>query len=189
MGSKRQEQAPPDKLVVAGKVTTVHGVRGWIKIHSYTVPESNIFDYQPWWMKFTDGWKVLEFDEYRTVNKGYIAHIHGVDDREAARVYCQREIHVSPDNFPPAAEDEFYWHELEGMQVVSLWQGKSVVLGQVDGFLETGANDVMIVKGAAGSIDKRERLIPYDETYVLDVDGEAGVIQVNWDPDFDVQVD
>jgi len=176
---------PPEKRVVAGKITTVHGVRGWVKIHSYTVPEENIFTYQPWWMKFPSGWKMLEIDEFRGVDKGFIAHVRGLDSRDEARLYCQREIEVSPDSFPPSEEDEVYWHQLLGCRVVSRFGGQETLLGAVDGFIETGANDVLVVTPIADSIDSCERLIPYVATCVVEVDMAARTLFVDWDPQFD----
>jgi len=175
----------PGKLVVAGKITTVHGVKGWVKIHSYTAPESNLFDYQPWYMKFTDGWKRLEIDQYRSVAKGFIAHIRGLDDREEARLYCQRDIQVSPDLFPVSGGEDIYWHQLQGVKVISVFDGRESILGVVDGYLETGANDVAIVKATSDSIDSIERLIPYIDSVFLEIDLENARLVVDWDPDFE----
>lgn len=167
----------------------VHGVKGWVKIHSYTSPEDNLFSYQPWWMQFPDGWKQVEIDESRSVAKGYIAHIRDIDDRDQARLYCQREIQVSSDLFPPADEGEFYWRQLQGLKVLSRFEGKEYNLGVVDSLLETGANDVLVVKAAADSVDKVERLIPYVDQFILDVQLEQGVLIVEWDPEFETRND
>ena len=175
--------------MVAGKLTTVHGVRGWVKVHSYSAPESNVFDYQPWWMKFPDGWKRLEIDQHRPVAKGFIAHIRGVDDRDEARLYCQREFQVSSSLFPPAGDDEVYWHQLIGLGVISRFEGTESRLGVVDGMLETGANDVVVVKADGDSIDRCERLIPYVDNVVLKVDLEQGLLVVDWDPAFESRRD
>jgi len=183
--ASREAGDVPEKRVVAGKITTVHGVKGWLKIHSYTVPEENIFDYQPWWMKFPEGWRKLDIDQFRVVDKGFIAHIRNLDDREQARLYCQRDIEVSPENFPEPAPDEVYWHQLEGLKVISSFGGNVAVLGIVDGFMETGANDVIMVKPCEGSIDTQARLIPYVDQFVLSVDLKTGVVNVDWDPDFE----
>lgn len=182
-------EGPPESRVTAGKITTVHGVKGWVKIHSYTAPEESIFAYQPWWMKYPSGWKKLEIDQYRTIDKGFIAHILGIDDREDARLYCQREIEVSTEGFPAPDENEVYWHQLRGLRVVSRFDGVERLLGVVDGFMETGANDVLIVAPTQGSIDTRERLIPYVADYVGEPDFEAGLLVVDWDPDFETRND
>jgi len=172
----------PDDLVTVGKITTVHGVRGWVKIHSFTEPESNIMGYRPWWITMPDGLTRLEVDDFRPATRGFMAHLVGVDDRDQARLYCQREIQVSRSVFPPAEEGEYYWHQLAGMKVISVYNGTQVDLGVVSDFMETGANDVMVVTGTS---DRRERLIPYVDDFVVDIDMDAGVIRVDWDPDFE----
>ena len=185
----RSDESPPGDLIVAGKVTTVHGVKGWVKIHSYTAPESNLFDYQPWWMQTREGWERLEVDDHRPVAKGFIAHIRGLDDRDGARAYCQREIQVSPDCFPPVGENEVYWHQLMGFEVISRFEGREYRLGRVDGLLETGANDVAVVAPSAGSIDRRERLIPWVDEFIIDVDLDNSRLIVDWDPEFESRKD
>ena len=175
----------PDDLVVVGKITTVHGVKGWVKIHSYTDPESNIFDYQPWWLKMPEGCKPIKVDQHRGAAKGFLAHIDGIDDREIARQYCRREIMVSADRFPVPGADEVYLHQLEGLRVVTAYDGEQRDLGVVTGFMDTGAGEVMMVSGDAGSLDRIERLIPFVEVYIVDVDLEARRIVVDSDPAFE----
>jgi len=173
----------PDDLVTVGRITTVHGVRGWVKIHSFTDPESNIMSYRPWWMTMPDGLTRLEVDDFRPAAKGFLAHLAGVDDREQARLYCQRDIQVPRSVFPEAEEGEYYWHQLEGMSVVSIYGGGETPLGVVRDFMETGANDVMVVAGAG----ERERLIPFVDDFIVAIDSEARLIRVDWDPDFDTR--
>ncbi len=184
--ASRSEESPGD-LVTVGKITTVHGVRGWVKIHSYTDPESNIMDYQPWWLAMPGGLAKVEVDQFRTAAKGFLAHLAGVDDREEARAFCQREIQVPASLFPVAEAGEYYWHQLQGMRVVSVFQGEEASLGVVSGFMETGANDVMVVTGDNASRDRLERLIPFVDDFIVEVDTKAGLIRVDWDPDFDTR--
>ena len=178
------DTAVPDDLVTVGRITTVHGIRGWVKIHSFTEPESNITNYRPWWMAMPDGLVRLDVDEFRPATKGFLAHLAGVDDRDSARLYCQRDIQVSRALFPEAEEGEYYWHQLEGMKVVTVYGGGETLLGTVSEFMETGANDVMVV---TSSTDKRERLIPFVDEFIVEIDSAAGLIRVDWDPDFDTR--
>jgi len=77
---------------------------------------------------------------------------------------------------PAAGEDEYYWSDLEGLRVETL---EGVDLGTVDHLIETGANDVLIVRG------DRERLIPFlRPSVVREIDLVAARIRVAWDPDF-----
>jgi len=83
---------------------------------------------------------------------------------------------VPRSELPDPGPDSFYWTDLEGLTVRTV---AGVELGVVDHLLETGANDVLVLKG------ERERLIPYVRgAVVTDVDLEQGVITVDWDPEF-----
>jgi 16S rRNA processing protein RimM len=174
-----------DNLIVVGKITSVHGVKGWVKIHAYTDPETNIFNYQPWYLAMPGGDRQVVVDQHRAATKGFIAHIEGLDDREQARLYCQREIRVPADQFPEAEAGEIYWHQMEGLRVITRYEGRVADLGTIKGFLETGANDVLVVSGDQQSIDSRERLIPYVDGYVETIDLDNGTVYVQWDPDFE----
>lgn len=171
----------PVDPVIVGRITTVHGIKGWVKVHSFTQPEGNIVGYQPWWLKTTDGWQLIEIDQHRDTAKGMMVHLVGVDDRDKARQYCQRDIAVERTNLPALESGEYYWHQLQGLTVVTT---EGVRLGQVSSMMETGANDVLVVQGDADSLDQQERLIPYVEQFVLGIDLDAREIKVDWDPDF-----
>jgi 16S rRNA processing protein RimM len=171
----------PIDPVTVGRITTVHGVRGWVKVHSFTEPEDNIVSYRRWWLKMPEGWRQLEIDQHRGSAKGLLVHLKGVDDRDVARLYCQRDIVVEKAEMPELAAGEYYWHQLEGLSVVTT---EGIRLGRVDKLMETGANDVLVVVGDVDSLDRQERLIPYVEQFVLDVDLNARQIEVDWDPEF-----
>lgn len=114
--------------------------------------------------------------------KGLIAHIKGVDDREAAKALVGKEIAIERDQLPAPEEGEYYWADLEGLEVVDL---SGQVMGNISHLLETGSNDVICVKPTPNSIDHKERLIPYLEGDVVkEVDLEAGKVVVDWDLDF-----
>jgi 16S rRNA processing protein RimM len=172
----------PVDPVIVGRITTVHGVKGWVRVHSFTERAENIFQYPPWWLKTPNGWQGIEVDQCRDTSKGLLVHIVGVDDREIARQYCQKDIAVERSQFPELEQGEYYWHQLEGLRVISC-QG-DVQLGVVMGLMETGSNDVLEVKGDSASIDCAERLIPYTEQFVLGVNLETREILVDWDPEF-----
>ena len=173
-------------LVVIGKITTVYGVKGWVKIHSYTDPMENLLQYEDYLLQQRGRWQPLHIAAAKVHGKGLIAQLEGVNDREVAREYCQCNIAVASSNLPPLSGDDFYWHELEGLKVFTRDDnGSEVLLGVVDHILETGANDVLVVKKCAGSVDQEERLIPWLlERVVLEVDIAAGSIQVDWPVDF-----
>ena len=170
--------------LTAGKITGCYGIKGWVKIHSFTDPEENLFRFGKWHLKRRGSLETIEFDAWKRHGKGMVAHITGVDDRTLAESFKGLEIVVDGDSLPTLDEGDFYWHQLQGLQVWGREPDTSderVLLGEVDYLIETGANDVVVVKATEGSIDERERLIPYlpDDT-VVRVSLEEGVMEVDW---------
>ena len=170
--------------VVVGRITAVFGVRGWVKLFSFTDKKEAIFDYQPWWVETAQGRQQLIVDDWKRHGDGLIVHIKGIDDRDIARSWCQQDILVAKTQLPGLVEGDFYWHQLEGMAVVSHFEGRQFHLGNVKSLLETGANDVLVVVGDKQSIDLEERLIPYVPQFVSNVDLQNQTIDVMWDPGF-----
>ena len=170
--------------VVVGRITAVFGVRGWVKLFSFTDKKEAIFDYQPWWVETAQGRQQLIVDDWKRHGDGLIVHIKGIDDRDIARSWCQQDILVAKTQLPGLVEGDFYWHQLEGMAVVSHFEGRQFQLGKVKSLLETGANDVLVVVGDKQSIDLEERLIPYVPQFVSNVDLQNQTIDVMWDPGF-----
>ena len=183
--------APAD-LVVIGRFTGTFGVKGWLKVYSYTDPLDNLLDYHYCQIQRhgqIDGhgvWQATQIAEGKTHGKGLIVKLKGIDDPELAATYVGCDIAVASTQLPLLAENEYYWRQLEGLQViVDHSQRGKLVLGRIDHLLETGANDVLVVKGDEHSIDRRERLIPYlPGQVVFDIDLAAQTMRVDWDPDF-----
>ena len=168
--------------VVLGKIVSVHGVRGAVKVYSHTDPLDNVLDYAEW--------SLNRGSEQRTVSvlggRGHVnklvVNLKGIDDRNKAEELVDFEISIASDALPELEDGDFYWHQLEGLQVVNQ---EGQLLGKVDHLLETGSNDVMVVKPCAGSVDQRERLLPYlPGQFVIKVDLETQVMQVDWDAEF-----
>lgn len=165
------------RLVTLGQIVGVHGVRGALKILSYTRPRDNIFSYREWWLFHDNAWQPHELEQGHSQGKGLVATLAGVDDRDAARGLMGSEIAISREQLPALPAGEYYWCDLLGLEVR---RNDGVSLGRVTGLEETGANDVLIVQDTAG----REQLIPYvADVYVLAVDLEAGTITVDWQPE------
>lgn len=164
-----------------GRVAGLFGVRGWLKIVSYTAPVENILHYRPWYLRAADAapdapWVEQTVAEGRHHGKGVIVRFAAHHDRDAAQRVLGAEIAVRRDQLPALDAGEYYWADLVGLKVVTL---EGVELGVVDHLMETGANDVLVVKG------ERERLIPYIPGEVVrEVDRAHAVLRVDWDPEF-----
>ena len=177
--------AKRSNLISVGRLTGVFGVKGWVKVKSSTQPEEKILEYSPWWLKTRHGVKAVEIDGYQHHSNGLVVHIKGVDDRDEAAAYTLVDVAVERGQLPELDEGDYYWHQLIGLRVISEYDGVVCDLGVVDKLLETGANDVLAVKPSEGSIDDRERLVPYvPDVYVKAVDLESEEIRVEWDPEF-----
>ncbi len=173
-------------MVVIGKITTVYGVKGWVKIHSYTDPIENFLGYQECYLDRGDQWEPVDFESIKLHGKGLVALVDGVSDRDEAKRFCQHDIAVRSEELPRLSAGEFYWYQLEGLKVYTVGSnGQDLLLGTVDHVMETGANDVLVVRKSEGSIDQSERLIPWIKDQVIkSVDVGQGIIRVEWDPEF-----
>ena len=166
---------PDERYVVVGRITGVFGVKGWVRVFSYTDPPENILRYGPWLVGNSSA------VTYRVKNgsvhgRGIVAHLDGIDDRDVARTLIGRSIRIPRRKFQQAGKDQYYWSDLLGLEVVNR-DGSS--LGKVEDVLETGANDVLVVQG------DRRRLLPFVTGSVIkSVDMESGRISVDWDADF-----
>ena len=178
----------PSELTTLGRIGAVHGIRGWVRLISFTDPAENLLDFRQFFLAPAgpgtekQAPERIEIDDSRVQGKQLLGHIRGCDDREQARRYTGRELQVEKSALPALGEEEFYWFQLEGLQVVNR-QGEN--LGTVHHLIETGANDVLVVRPTPGSIDDQERLVPWiREQVVLQVDLDDGVLRVDWEKDF-----
>lgn len=172
---KGSAQQPDSEPVVLGRVTGLFGVRGWVKIWSYTEPREALLEYRPWLIGQDGRWRNAELAQGQRHGKGIIARLAGFEDRDAAAELLESDIGVPADALPATDDGTWYWRDLEGLSVRHK-DGRH--LGKVEYVLETGANDVLVVRGDT------ERLIPFvTEKVILDVDLDEGVIDVDWEWD------
>ncbi|MFY2764280.1 ribosome maturation factor RimM [Arenimonas sp. MALMAid1274] len=165
-----------DRRILLGRVAGDFGVRGELKLLSWTDPREAIFRYQPWILRSGDTEREVSGVRGRDTGKLVIATFPGVENREQAEALKGAEIWVTRDRLPPPRPGEYYWVDLEGLAVQTV---EGVSLGTVSHLFDTGANPVIVISG------ERERLVPFvTDTFVKSVDFEAGLIVVDWDPDF-----
>jgi 16S rRNA processing protein RimM len=165
-----------DAPLVMGRIAAPFGVRGWVRVVTYTAAAENLLAYSPWHLQLDGEWRPVKLLDGREHGKGLVVHLAGYDDRDEAAVLSGTDIGVYRSQLPAPERDEYYWSDLIGLQVFTLQEAS---LGVVDHLIETGANDVLVVQG------ERERLIPFIRGQVIkSVDLVAGVIRVDWDPGF-----
>lgn len=169
--------------VVVGQLGAVYGIKGWLKVNSFTDHPEGIFDYKPWLMKTGNSWREVQVAAWKRHGKGLICKLDHIEQREEAQLLTGNDIAVSAELFAPLPDDEFYWRDLIGCQVQNL-QGYH--LGEVSQLMETGSNDVLVVKAnAKDAFGQRERLIPFVEDQVIkSVDIAKRIIEIDWDPSF-----
>lgn len=165
-----------DRRILLGRVAGDFGVRGELKLLSWTDPRDAIFKYQPWILTSSDSQREVSGVRGRDTGKLLVAAFPGIESREQAEALKGSEIWVLRSQLPPPKPGEYYWVDLEGLAVQTV---EGVALGTVSHLFDTGANPVMVISG------ERERLVPFvTDQYVKSVDFDAGLVVVDWDPDF-----
>lgn len=176
---QQEDKAATGGAVILGRISGLYGIKGWVRVHSYTEPAEALLDYPRWLLVAADGgWFDRSVAEGRRQGKALVARLAGTEDRDAAAGLVGADIAVPRSSMPPVGEGQYYWADLEGLEVRHR-DGR--ILGRVERLLATGANDVMVVRteGAAAEI-----LIPFvPEIYVLRVDVAGGVVDVDWEWD------
>jgi len=170
------KESEKNRLISLGNISGVFGVKGWLKVHSFTDPREKIVEYDSWQVKHQGRWREVKLDGGKRQGKTIVAKLIGLDDRDEAILYQGNEIAIFPRQLDKLQQGEYYWHQLTGLKVVTI---DGVELGSVHHLLETGANDVLVVRG------DRERLIPFTVgNAVTEVNLSTETITVDWDPEF-----
>ena len=165
------------RFVTLGRISGVQGVHGWVRVHSDTNPRENIVHYSPWHLVREGRRELWKVKSGRRQGKAVVAKLEGCNDRDAAEELVGALVSIPRSALPETTvPGEHYWADLVGLRVETV---DGVELGRIEQLFETGANDVIVVQG------DRERLVPYIwEQVVREVDLEAGVMRVDWDPEF-----
>ena len=170
----------PQRRIIVGRIAGAFGVRGLMRIESWTQPFDNLRCYNPWLIGRQGAdqlWREYTVDEVSVFGRRLVARLRGINDRDEARSLYNAEIAVTNEQLPPLPEGEYYWFEIEGLRVVN---HKGVSLGVVSHLMDASAHNVLVVRS-----DERERLIPYiKKQVVLNVDLSAGEMTVEWGVDW-----
>ncbi|MDF3055603.1 MAG: ribosome maturation factor RimM [Gammaproteobacteria bacterium] len=163
------------QIITLGSIGRPYGLKGWMRLNSYTDPSENILHYPNLFIQKNGHWLPFQISAHDIRHSSIHIQIDGCDNIDEAKLYTGCAIGTMRGQFPKLGEDEHYWADLEGLTVVNK---EGVVLGQISHLFGTGANDIIVVKG------DQEHLLPYIRDIVLGVDLNKKEMLVDWDPDF-----
>ncbi len=158
-----------------GRIAAPFGVKGWVRVQPYGEDPAALGDVGAWQIGCGAERRRYRIEAVQDHGNALIAKLDGIDDRDAASALRGREISVARSELPATAENEFYWNDLIGLAAVNR---EGCELGRVTGLLETGAHDVLVVRG------RREHLIPFVAAFIGRVDLDGGTIEVDWGEDY-----
>jgi len=166
-----------DDLVLVGRFGAPHGIRGWVKVYSFTEDPEDIFSYARWNVSYGNKKDLVatEVIEYKSHHPAFVVKLATIEDRDEVAKLTNGDIYITREELPNLDDDQHYWHDLIGMQVSNQ---NSQVLGVLLDFMNTGANDIMVIQ----TPDNKKILIPYVlDMYIQKVDVAARMIIVHWE--------
>ena len=165
-----------EDFVVMGRLGGSLGLKGWLKIQIFSEELGTLGKYENWYLSNDEkNWQIIRIEQYKISTNKVSVKFYDVDDRTASDPYKSYLVGVPKDSLPKLEENEYYWDDLIGFEVLNL---QNILLGQVDTFLETGANDVLVVEG------NKQILIPYIPNTIIKIDKKQQKIVVDWDENF-----
>jgi 16S rRNA processing protein RimM len=173
-----------EKKISIGQFGKAHGVQGWITVSSFTEKPTDLFCFEALSIKSSKENESIFFENYLKHSDRFIAKIKGIDDRDSVIYFVNKQIQIHEKCMRELSEEEFYWHQLKGLKVKTFYHGCEQLLGIVESIIETGSNDVLVVKGNKESIDTKERVISCANEFLVGVNLKDGFIEVDWDPEF-----
>lgn len=174
-----------ESLVLA-EVLGAHGIKGWVKVKPLV--EDPLFLMGIDGLALAPGPKMRQAASrgakvlnLRPQGRGWVMQLSGVEDRTQAEGLIGMVLLGTAALLPELEDGDFYWRDLVGLRVWCEGSDGVCLLGEIDHLLETGANDVLVVRPCEGSMDDKERLIPWlVDDVVRAVDVEAGTVHVIW---------
>ena len=163
-----------DKKVFIGKVTGVHGIKGWLKIQSFSSPPENILNYPSWIIANQGLEDFYLIEQGKKLNNKIIVKLEKIDDRTTAEFLINSKIQILRSDLPKLTNESYYWSDLEGLNVLN---SEDNMIGKIESLIETGANDVMVINR---SKNKRV-LIPFVMHEIIkEVNIELNFVKVDW---------
>jgi len=178
------EHLPPD-LIVVGRVGEAYGLKGGLHLIPYSVDGAALLAAREWWLEGPGGLPMRSYDvmSAKPHGAGVTAQLVGLVDRDVAEKLKGAQVYVPRSRFPALADDEYYWADLIGLEVVNL---DGDVLGTVSGLIESGAHPILEVAGPATAAEEKplQRLIPFVGAHVIAVERPGRCITVDWGLDY-----
>ena len=159
-----------------GRIVSAVGIKGWVRLKSFTADPESLDDFAEWVVRTPQGWRYMALEEFAVRPNGTAAKLTGCEDREGAEALRGADIALPREALGESEEGSLFQVDLVGLEVVS---ESGERLGTVESFFETGDTSVMVVAGV------KERLIPFVPGYVKAVDRKSRRITVDWKSDYD----
>lgn len=176
----------PDDLVLVGHISGAYGLNGWVRIKPYSADADALLHAKTWWLD-KPALRDVTMMQSKMHTEDIVAQLMGVADRDAAEALKGTTVQISRKHFPALSDNEFYWIDLIGLDVVNT---QGVQLGQVSDMMDNGAHPILRVAASSGASvadgvkTGQELLIPFVEQFVLTVDKTAKKITVDWESDY-----
>jgi 16S rRNA processing protein RimM len=164
-----------------GRIAAPYGIRGWVKVAPWSEDPATLLAHAVWYLRepgATADWRAVDVLRARPHANVLVAELRGVESREAAATLRGCEIGLPREALPAPARNEYFWTDLEGLEVINR---SGANLGRVIAVTSNGAHAILRV---AGGDRATERLIPFVSAYIDRVDADGRRIDVDWEPDF-----
>jgi 16S rRNA processing protein RimM len=191
----------PDDLVEIGAIGEAYGIKGWVRIFAHAGPGQgyeSLLAAKIWWLEGPRGTpgkpgaqagiRAVRVVQSRLHSGTVVAQLEGITDRDIAQAMRGQRVSISRASFPALTGDEYYWVDLQGLDVLN---EKGEALGVVADLIDNGVHSVLRVEFASsnrkGEPATGERMIPFVDAYVKSVDLATRKVVVEWDPAWDLE--
>ena len=162
--------------VAMGYIKGVFGVKGWLKIAANTEYADSLLDYPEWQLRKDSHTLLVKVESGKLNTSELLVKLEGIEGRDAAFALRGYTIDIMRSQFGPAEENEYYWADLIGMDVVNR---EGLVLGKIQNLMQTGAHDILVIDS-----EHEQRLIPFVSHFIDEVNSEKHIVTVDWGLDY-----
>ena len=163
-----------DKKILVGKISNPHGIKGWVKVISFTDPIENILSYKKWTISDNQTEKTYCLEDSRIQGNKIVIKLEGVNNRDDADLLKNLQIEINRSDLPKLEENSYYWEDLVDFNVIDI---KGNPVGKVDSLFRTGSNDVLVIIDET----KERLLVPFImEEVIKYVDLAKELISIDW---------